>query len=161
MPELVAAVDEQRAAVERKRDELALAQDLLARTAAVVDRNRDMARAREDPFEASDFFADFEPSPLPFQPHEHHEQPQPQPRQPKVHQQHQHHQHPAHDPCADRLAFPFYVVSAKQETKIEMEVSSMRDEVRFTFDAPYEIFDNNEILRRIPVAPLFSLLQGS
>lgn len=121
------AVTQRQEIVERKRAERAHLSDLLSRTTAVIERNRDIATAQET------FYDDLLDDLQPFG-----EQ-----------------NDMTIDRTTDRLWFPYYLVSARRDTKIEMQVSGMRDEVRFTFDEAYNIFDNNEILKRMPPPPVF------
>ncbi|CDF34710.1 unnamed protein product [Chondrus crispus] len=54
-----------------------------------------------------------------------------------------HHHHP------DRIGLPFVVFVAPKDATIECQMDKLREDVSFTFDSTFQIFDEKEILRRM------------
>ena len=48
-----------------------------------------------------------------------------------------------------KMAIPFLIVSTEKETIIQCEMSESREDLFFDFSAPFEIHDENEILKRL------------
>jgi len=48
-----------------------------------------------------------------------------------------------------KIALPFIVINTHHETYIQCEMTEDRAEVKFRFSAPFEINDDNEILKRL------------
>lgn len=56
---------------------------------------------------------------------------------------------PVHHHYTDRLGLPFVIISAPQETSIELEMDKSREDICFTFSSAFQIFDEREILKRM------------
>lgn len=54
-----------------------------------------------------------------------------------------HHHHP------DRIGLPFVIFVAPKDATIECQMDKAREDVSFTFDSTFQIFDEKEILRRM------------
>mmetsp|Transcript_25793 Transcript_25793/g.75222 ORF Transcript_25793/g.75222 Transcript_25793/m.75222 type:complete len:355 (-) Transcript_25793:137-1201(-) len=48
-----------------------------------------------------------------------------------------------------RIALPFIVINTRQDTVIQCEMTESRNEVMFQFSAPFQISDDNEVLKRM------------
>jgi E2F/DP family winged-helix DNA-binding domain/Transcription factor DP len=57
-----------------------------------------------------------------------------------------HYSHPDHIPI------PFIIVATSHESQIGLEMDPMREDVSFTFSAPFEVFDDRVVLRRMHMA---------
>ena len=53
------------------------------------------------------------------------------------------------DSAADKVYLPFILVNTNKHTAIDCEISKEQNEVVFKFNRPFEIHDDNEILRRL------------
>ena len=49
----------------------------------------------------------------------------------------------------DRIPLPFIIVNTHKETVIDCEMAEDKQEIFFNFSAPFEIHDDNEILKRM------------
>lgn len=54
-----------------------------------------------------------------------------------------HHHHP------DRIGLPFVIFVAPKDATIECQMDKAREDISFTFDSTFQIFDEKEILRRM------------
>lgn len=52
-------------------------------------------------------------------------------------------------PEADQIPLPFIIVNSRKETVIDCEMAEDKQEIFFNFSAPFEIHDDNEILKRM------------
>jgi len=50
---------------------------------------------------------------------------------------------------ADRIPLPFIIVNTHKETVIDCEMAEDKQEIFFNFSAPFEIHDDNEIMKRM------------
>ncbi|CAN8067925.1 unnamed protein product [Agarophyton chilense] len=66
------------------------------------------------------------------------------PRQPIV---------PVHQQYPDRIGIPFFILSAPKETNIELEMDQSRQDICFTFNSSFAIFDDREVMRRMFTSP--------
>lgn len=58
---------------------------------------------------------------------------------------------PVHHHYQDRIGLPFVVITAHNDTSIELEMNEAREEICFTLNASFNIYDEREILRRMPL----------
>lgn len=58
---------------------------------------------------------------------------------------------PVHHHYQDRIGLPFVVITAHKDTFIELEMNEAREEICFTLNASFNIYDEREILRRMPL----------
>ncbi len=49
----------------------------------------------------------------------------------------------------DRIPLPFIIVNSRKETVIDCEMAEDKQEIFFNFSAPFEIHDDNEVLKRM------------
>lgn len=49
----------------------------------------------------------------------------------------------------DRISLPFILVAVSHDSKIELEMDQVREDVSFTFSSPFAVFDEREVLRRM------------
>lgn len=56
---------------------------------------------------------------------------------------------PVHQFYPDRIGLPFVIISAPQDTTIELEMDKAREDICFTFSSTFQIFDEREIMRRM------------
>jgi hypothetical protein len=52
-------------------------------------------------------------------------------------------------PAESQIPLPFIVVNTRKETVIDCEMAEDKQEIFFNFSAPFEIHDDNEILKRM------------
>jgi len=55
----------------------------------------------------------------------------------------------AQDPQGERIPLPFIIVNTHRETVIDCEMAEDKQEIFFNFSAPFEIHDDNEIMKRM------------
>lgn len=60
---------------------------------------------------------------------------------------------PVHHQYPERLGIPFIIVSAPKDTAIELEMDETREDICFTFNSAFAIFDDREVMRRM-VSPI-------
>lgn len=66
---------------------------------------------------------------------------------------------PVHHHYRDRIGLPFIVITAQRNTSIELEMNESREEVCFTLNDSFNIYDEREILRRLSLpTPALSAL---
>lgn len=58
---------------------------------------------------------------------------------------------PLHYQNPECLGIPFIIVSAPTDTNIELEMDESRQDICFTFDSAFAIFDDREILKRMDI----------
>lgn len=58
---------------------------------------------------------------------------------------------PLHRRYKDRIGIPFIIVSAPKDTNIELEMDQAGEDVCFTFNSAFAIFDDREVMRRMLV----------
>lgn len=56
---------------------------------------------------------------------------------------------PVHYHHPDRIGLPFVIFVAPKDATIECQMDKAREDVSFTFDSTFQIFDEKEILRRM------------
>jgi len=54
-----------------------------------------------------------------------------------------------HHPQGERIPLPFIIVNTHKETVIDCEMAEDKQEIFFNFSAPFEIHDDNEIMKRM------------
>ncbi|PXF48172.1 Transcription factor-like protein DPB [Gracilariopsis chorda] len=61
---------------------------------------------------------------------------------------------PVHQQYADRIGIPFFILSAPKDTTIELEMDQSSQDICFTFNSSFAIFDDREVIRRmLPSSP--------
>ena len=58
---------------------------------------------------------------------------------------------PLHQQYPDRIGIPYILVSAPKDTNIELEMDENQEDICFTFNSAFAIFDDREILRRMDI----------
>ena len=56
---------------------------------------------------------------------------------------------PLHHQNLNRLGFPFIIVAANQNAKIELKMDERRENVNFSFDTAFSVLDDREVIRRM------------
>lgn len=56
---------------------------------------------------------------------------------------------PVHQQYEDRVGIPFFILSAPKDTSIELEMDQSRQDICFTFNSSFAIFDDREVIRRM------------